>query len=111
MNFLGFITLLLVLGIPAVYGYKYYQLLKYKRKAIDALPDDEPPMDEVQIVDFNGHDIYLRADEMDVWDALTRKQKRFIVQEQKRKLKSGKYVRTPDGMIITKAEAREKGLI
>ena len=91
--------------------YRLYKFNKLKKEAMEAMPDSEHTMDEVQEEDYNGQDLYIRDDEREVWNKLSRKQKRWLLNEQKKAIKSGRFIQTPDGKYITRAEARKHGLI
>ena len=106
------IITIIILG--SVFGLLLLIIIKsdiLKRRAISAMPDDEPAMDEVQEEDYNGKELFIREEERDIWDKMTRKQKRWVINEQNKKVKSGKYFRTLDGKLITTADAKKHGLI
>jgi Na+-translocating ferredoxin:NAD+ oxidoreductase RnfG subunit len=104
---IGLIIIALILG---AHVYKLYKFTKLKKQAIDNMPESEHAMDEVQQEDYNGKDLSIKDEEREVWNKLSRKQKRWIMKEQEKKIKSGQYVKTPEG-IITRSEAKKHGLI
>ena len=105
------IGLLIVALIVGAHIWRLRQFEIKKNNAIDAMWEEEHTMDEVQEEDYNGNDLHIREEERAMWNGLTRKQKRWIMNEQKKKLKSGQYVKTEDGRLITRAEAKKHGLI
>jgi hypothetical protein len=90
------IGLTLVALIIAAHIWKLRKYNTAKKKLIEGMWEDEHAMDEVLQEDFNGKTLNI---------------KKWIMKENERKIKSGQYVRTPDGGIITRAEARKHGLI
>ena len=104
MIYIGLLIVALILG---AHIYRLRQFNTYKQD----LMDKQEIAEELHVEDYNGADLNIREEERSVWDSLTRKQKRFIIKEQEKKIKSGKYLRMSDGRIITRAEAKKHGLI
>ena len=106
--------LIIALTLLTIIGVSFYRIIKYnlfKSEAIQAMWEDEHAMDEVQDEEYNGKDLYIREEEREAWDRLSRKQKRWVMNEQEKKIKSGQYHKLDNGKVITRAEAKEKGLI
>ena len=81
-----------------------------RRRIMNDMPDDEIAMDEIQEEEYNGKDLFIKEEERAIWENLTRGQKRKYLQKVEKEIKSGKFVRV-EGGIITRAEAKEKGII
>jgi hypothetical protein len=88
-----------------------------KNKAIQEMLDDADilDMEDIHEVEYRGHSMQFTDYELKQWNELTRSHKRAYAEAQKKALKSGKYIKVkrPEGGygIISRAEAKEKGLI
>ena len=85
------------------------------KKSMSSLGDDEAPMDEPVLIDYNGKDVFIPEEDMAVWNDLPRKVKRETIRKQEKMVSRGELVpiELPNGekRLITREEAIEKGVV
>jgi hypothetical protein len=93
--------------------YTTRQKRKEERKS---LPDNIPAPDVITPVELTGRTIFLSNEEKEIWKGLNNAQKKAIIDNQTRNIKSGTWVKVFNQQgdctgIITRQEAISKGLI
>lgn len=106
--FIFIAILLFVLGLMA---YIFYR----ERAKMLLLPDDEDPYDLVKEEEYNKYPLWISEQEREVWDSLSRKEKRKRMQLVEKGIKQGRFVIHTDENgftgLISKKEAQEKGIL